>query len=226
MARAVFVLRPEPGLRATIERGRALGLPMVAMPLSHAEPVAWSMPKGAFDGILIGSANALRHAGEALSALSHLPVYAVGEATADAARARGFAIAQVGEGRLQPLIDTLDPARPLSLLHLAGEERLPLDAPAHVGITTTTTYTIHHRPLDEADTRKLAGGGIVLLHSGAVARHFADECDRSGVDRSKLALAALAPRIAASVSQGWQSAKVAAIPQDEALLSLAAEMWH
>ena len=88
MSTRVFVLRPEPGLSATMERGRAMGLSMEAMPLSAAEPVAWDIPPGSFDGMLLGSANGLRHAGERLADLGQMPVYAVGEATAEEARAR------------------------------------------------------------------------------------------------------------------------------------------
>ncbi len=222
----VFVLRPEPGLSATMERGRALGLAMEAMPLSHAEPVDWAVPDGAFDGVLLGSANGLRFAGEGLAALSGLPVYAVGEATADAARARGFAVAKVGSGGLQALVDTLPNESPLRLLRLAGAEHLPIHPPAHVTIATATTYAIVHRPLDEDDVARLAAGGVVLLHSGAAASHFAAECKRAGIDRRVLALAALAPRIARSASDGWKSVRVAANPEDAALLSLAADMCH
>lgn len=226
MGGRIFVLRPEPGLAATMERGRALDLPMEAMPLSHAEPVAWQRPDAHFDGILIGSANGLRHAGEALAGLTDLPVYAVGQATAEAARALGFTIAGTGKGGLQPLVDGLPGDRPLSLLRLAGEEHLPLAAPPHVSIATIVTYAIVHRPLGAGETAKLGEGGVVLLHSGASARHFDEECQRAGVDRTNLSLAALAPRIGASVSKGWKSLQVAASPDDAALLSLAAHMWH
>ena len=226
MGRSVFVLRPEPGLSATMDRGRALGLPMEAMPLSGAEPVGWTLPEGAFDGILLGSANGLRLAGKQLEKLPGLPVYAVGAATAREAQERGFPVAQMGKGGLQKLVDALPSDRPLRLLRLAGEEHLPLHAPAHVHITTATTYRIVHHALAERDAARLGQGGIVLLHSGAVASHFAAECDRTGVDRSAIALAALAPRIAQSVSDGWQSVAVAADPDDAALLSLAADMCH
>ena len=226
MGRSVFVLRPEPGLSATMDRGRSLGLAMEAMPLSGAEPVGWTLPEGAFDGILLGSANGLRHAGEGLEKLTGLPVYAVGAATAREAQERGFPIAQVGKGGLQKLVDALPPDRPLRLLRLAGEEHLPLHAPAHVHITTATIYRIVHHALTEGEVARLRQGGIVLLHSGAVASHFSAECDRTGVDRGAIALAALAPRIARSVSDGWQSVAVAAEPDDAALLSLAADMCH
>ena len=225
MARAVFVLRPEPGLAATMERGRAMGLPMEAMPLSAAEPVAWTRPAGTFDGILLGSANGLRLAGEGLRALADLPVHAVGEATAEAARAAGFAVATTGRGGLQRLVDGLPADRPLRLLRLAGEEHLPLAVPDHIAIETAVTYAIVHRPLSDSDAARLAQGGVVLLHSGASAQHFATECDRIGIDRAILSLAALAPRIGTSLSEGWQTLRVAATPDDAALLSLAADMW-
>ena len=222
----IFVLRPEPGLSATIARGQERGLEIVAMPLSHAEPLAWQVPADDFDGILLGSANGLRHAGDSLSMLAGLPVYAVGEATARAARKRGFAVAQTGAGGLQALVDRLPEDRSLRLLRMAGAERLPLAPPAHIAITTVETYRIVHRALTAEDTAALAGGGVVLLHSGAAAQHFVSECDRAGLDRSVIAFAALAPRIVTSVSDGWKSVEIASTPDDAALLSLAADMCH
>ncbi|NCP19893.1 MAG: uroporphyrinogen-III synthase [Erythrobacter sp.] len=226
MAPAVFVLRPEPGLAKTMERGHALGLAMQAMPLSSAQPLPWRVPQGDFDGILLGSANALRHAGEQARGLIHLPVYAVGEATATDARAHGFTVAQTGEGGLQALLDSLGSERALSLLRLAGAEHLPLQPPPGVRFATAETYRIMHRQLTGAEAELLAQGGVVLLHSGASARHFRAECERAGINRARLSLAALAPRIAASVSDGWKSVQIAAQPRDEALLFLAADMCH
>lgn len=226
MSTPVFVLRPEPGLSATMARGARMGLGMVAMPLSSAQPREWQVPPGSFDGILLGSANGLRHAGEQLQAIAGLPVYAVGEATARHAHTLGLEVARTGQGGLQALIDALPHDPPLRLLRLAGAEHLPLDAPAHIAIETVTTYEIVHRALTPEEIAQLAEGGVVLLHSGEAARHFALECDRAGLDRRALALAALAPRIAASASDGWQSVAVAPTPQDAALLSLAGEMCH
>ena len=226
MAPPVFVLRPEPGLSATMRRGRAMGLAMVAMPLSQAEPLDWTMPQGCFDGILLGSANGLRHAGEALLRHTDLPVYAVGQATADKARALGFTVAAVGTGGLQALVDSLPAGKPINLLRLAGAEHVPLDLPGQVSLTTCTTYRIVHRSLASEEIARLAHGGIVLLHSGAAASHFEAQCDRAGLDRSRLTLAALAPRIARSVSDGWKSVELAASPDDGALLSLVRDMCN
>lgn len=226
MTSKVFVLRPRPGLDRTMKRGRSLGLSMVAMPLSHAEPVEWPAPQGDFDAILLGSANALRHAGPDLSTLAGLPVHAVGEATALAAHARGFVLAEVGTGGLQALLDALPPDRPLNLLRLAGEDRVPLTLPPHVTMETVVTYRVVHHALGRPESAGLAQGGVVLLHSGSAARHFASECARIGVDRAALSLAAIGPRVAASVSDGWKSVASAASPDDTALLSLAADMCH
>ena len=226
MTAPVFVIRPEPGLSATIKRGRAMGLDLVAMPLSEAEQVEWQMAPATFDGILLGSANGLRHAGAKRAQLAGLPVYAVGEATAAAARDMGFDIALTGAGALQAVVDSLPGDRPLSLLRLAGEERVPINAPAHITIETVTTYRMAHYVLTAPQIAQLGSGGIVLLHSAASAAHFDKEVLRTGIDRNVLALAALSPRIAGSVSDGWKSVGVAPTPDDPALLSLALDMWH
>ena len=94
----VLVLRPEPGASATVERARQRGLDALAIPLFEIEPVSWKAPDAAsFDGLLITSANAMRSAGEQLLELRGLPVYAVGPATADAAREAGFDVASSGD---------------------------------------------------------------------------------------------------------------------------------
>lgn len=203
-----------------------MGLAVEAMPLSQAEPHGWSVPQGDFDGILLGSANGLRHAGDGIEALAGLPVYAVGAATSDAARERGFTVARTGSGGLQLLLDDLPANRALRLLRLAGEEHVPLTTPAHICVETVITYRVVHLALSQPQIDRLADGGVVLLHSGASARHFESECERTGLDRSGLALAALAPRIAGSVSDGWQSLRIATTATDAALLSLAADMCH
>ena len=84
--RRLLVLRPEPGASATVKRARERGLEAVAAPLFEVEPLTWQAPDvDAFDGLLLTSANAVRHGGDELLKLRGLEVYAVGEATADAA---------------------------------------------------------------------------------------------------------------------------------------------
>ena len=89
--RRVLVLRPEPGATATVRQARERGLDAVAVPLFEVDPMAWEAPDPfGFDGLLLTSANALRHGGDRLQSLRGLPVYAVGDATAEAAREAGL----------------------------------------------------------------------------------------------------------------------------------------
>jgi uroporphyrinogen-III synthase len=66
----------------------------------------------------------------------------------------------------------------------------------------------------------------VLLHSAVAARHLAAECDRLGIPRAAIALAALGQRIAAAAGEGWRELRAAAAPRDATLLALARDMCH
>jgi len=216
----LLALRPEPGLAATLAKARALGLAITGCALSEIRPVAWDCPDPArYDGLLIGSANAILHGGPALAGLRDKPVHAVGEATAAAARAAGFTVAMVGSGGLQGVLDAV--SGPCRLLRVAGEEHVPLTAPAGVSFDTVIAYRSVALPLDPAAALLAGGDGLVLLHSAATARHFAGECDRLGLARSGIALAALGPRIAAAAGTGWAACHIAPRPDEAALLALA-----
>src|SRR5688572_25017235 len=95
----LVVLRAEPAASTTAARASAMGLEVRIVPLFEVAPVEWSAPKASrFDGLVLTSANAVRHGGPQLAALKRLPVHAVGAATAAAAREAGFTIASIGGG--------------------------------------------------------------------------------------------------------------------------------
>lgn len=219
MSFRVLALRPEPGLAATLEKARAQNLAITGLALSAIRPVAWDCPDPAgIDGLLIGSANAILHGGENLARLTGKPVYAVGEATAAAARAAGFTVAMMGSGGLQGVLDAIP--GPCHLLRIAGEEHVPLTAPGGVRFTEVIAYRSVTLPLDPAAPLLAGGEALVLLHSAATAAHFAAECDRLGLARSGISLAALGPRIAAAAGQGWAGIHTADRPDEAALLQL------
>ncbi len=218
-----FAIRPDPGCATTVAAARAAGLAAQGFPLFAVRPLDWEPPEGPFDALLAGSANAFRHGGAGLSALRDLPVLAVGTATAAAARAAGFAVSQAGGGSLQDLLDTLGPA-PQRLLRLAGADRVELAPPPQVVLVERSVYASEPVPLPGALAELLIEPAVVLLHSGTAAAHFAAECDRLAIDRSRLRLAALAPRILAAAGEGWADAANAATPDDAALLALARRM--
>jgi uroporphyrinogen-III synthase len=221
----IIAIRPEPGCSATVEAGRAAGLAIEGHPLFDVRPLAWEPPPAdAIDALLLGSANAIRHGGPGLDAFRAKPVYAGGEATAAAAEAAGFTLATVGQGDLQSLLDTL--AAPLRLLRVSGAEHVPLALSPGIEIETRVAYESAPLPLPAALAGRLRDGAVVLLHSGAAARHFGAECDRRGVPRNTITLAALAPRIAAAAGEGWREVRSAAAPSEAALLALARHMCH
>lgn len=225
MTRPILTVRPEPGCGATIAAGAEIGLAIEGCPLLELRAVAWTMPPGRFDGLLLGSANALRLGGHAVDKLADKPVYAVGKATAEAARQRGFTVARVGEGGLQKVLDSLGGAH-LRLLRLAGRERVDLDPPPGIVIETVITYESSALPLSAEAAALLRAGALVLLHSAAAARQLAAECERLSVHRGEIVLAALAPRIADAAGTGWAALRSAAQPTEAALLALAREMCH
>lgn len=226
MTLPAFVIRPAPGSAATVAAGERLGLSIEACPLFAIEPMPWNAPAPeGIDALLLGSANAVRHAGAGLEAFRGKPAYAVGQATAAAAEAAGLRIAAVGRGGLQAVLDN-DVRPPLRMLRLAGEEHVPLHPPLGVILETRPVYRSVPLPLPAAVAERLREDAVVLLHSAAAARHFAGECDRIGLARDAIRLAALGPRIAAAGGEGWGDVRSASVPSEPALLALARDMCH
>lgn len=215
MAR-VLVLRPEPGASATVEKARLLGLDAVAIPLFEIAPVEWNAPdSGRFDGLLLTSANAVRCAGDQLHALRGLPAYAVGDATAKAAREAGFGVASTGDGGVDRLLESVDPQ--LTLLHLCGADRRePLDA--RQSITPLVVY----RAVDTLASLENIEGMIALIHSPRAGRRFAELV----TDRSSISIAAISAAAADAVGDGWMFVDIAREPGDDALLALAARLCN
>ena len=215
--RAVLVLRPEPGASATVAKARERGLNAIAVPLFEIEPVGWDLPAtGQFDGLLLTSANAVRSAGEQLRELRILPAYAVGEATADAARDAGFDIAATGDAGVDRLLASID--ADLKLLHLCGEDRRPPSA-AHQQIESVVVYRA--KPIRAPDLRASANG-VALIHSPRAGGRFAELVD----DRASVAIAAISRAAADAAGKGWAEVELAKEPNDDALLALAAMLCN
>ena len=213
----VLVLRPEPGASATVAKARERGLDAVAAPLFEIEPVAWEAPEaGSFDGLLLTSATAVRCAGEQLEKLRGLKVYAVGDATAEAARDAGFDIASTGDSGVDRLLGSIE--ADLKLLHLSGEDRREPDK-ARQSIRPLPVY--RSRPVDSPNI-PLEGETVALIHSPRAAERFAELVK----ERTSVSIAAISRAAADSVGGGWKSMAAADQPTDDALLALAASLCN
>src|SRR3954469_645045 len=106
----ILILRPEPAASDTVRKARELGLDAMAAPLFEIVALPWVAPNpGEFDGLLLTSANAVRHAGDGLNRLQGLKVYAVGEMTAGTARDAGFDVAAIGDCGIHRLLGSIEP---------------------------------------------------------------------------------------------------------------------
>jgi uroporphyrinogen-III synthase len=220
----VIIIRPQPGCDTTVKAARALGLDAYGFPLFEVRPVDWDPPApDSFDAIVLGSANAPRHAGSALAAYAGKPAYAVGAVTAKVARAAGLDVVATGVGGLKAVLGELAPEH-RRLLRLAGRERTMLVPPPPVSMQERVVYASEPLPLPRELGDLLRQPALVLLHSAEAAHRFATLCDEHHVDRANVALAALGPRIARAAGAGWSALRTVARPSDAAMLALAQEM--
>lgn len=201
-----------------------MGLPVQAFPLSRIDPVAWDPPAPEhIGGLLLGSANAVIHAGEALALYRDKPAFVVGPATAAAARKAGLQVQMVGAGGLQALLDTM-PGGELTLLRLAARRHVDVQLPAGIGVETRVVYQAYNLPLPPELADLLQAPALILLHSAGVAEHFAAECDRLGIDRGGIRIATLGPRITEAAGTGWADARHPQKPLEADLLALARDL--
>jgi uroporphyrinogen-III synthase len=220
----VIVTRPEPGNAATLAAAARLGLDAIGVPLQEVRPIAWKCPDKEYDGLLLGSANAIRHGGASLAKLHSLPVHAVGSATARAARDAGFGVASTGEGSLQAVLDGLRGRKGLRLLRLGGKERIALRGPGNVTLDEVAIYELVDRPVPAGELGLFRRPACILVHSAGAARALDRLYTQHGLDRSAATVLALAPRIAAALESGWSEVAIAPAPGDDAMLALARRM--
>jgi uroporphyrinogen-III synthase len=201
----VLVTRPQPDDEATASALRARGYDVLQAPMLRFEPVAVADDEEEqFAAVIVTSANALRglvpqpRHGKLLK----LPLFAVGEQTASAARAAGFenVISANGDaGSLRDLVLARQKARQLNkadpLLYLAGAD-LARDLGVELGergftVVTRTTYRMSPvSALPPQVCEAFAANRIeaVLHYSRRSARAFLEAARNGGVEISALAV--------------------------------------
>jgi uroporphyrinogen-III synthase len=240
---AILVTRPLPDGEATARALRAKGFAVVLAPMLRFEPVAFHDDSDTrYGGVIATSANALRAIETRLagSPLLKLPLFAVGEHTAEAARAAGFA--QVisansdAEGLRERILaavkaKTLKKTSPL--LYLAGAD-LARDLPGELGrrgftVVTQTTYrmvAVAHLPEEARKAFAADEVEAVLHYSRRSARAFIEAVREAGVEISALSLPqyCLSAGIATVLRDaGATRVVIAATPDETALLAALVE---
>jgi uroporphyrinogen-III synthase len=121
----ILVTRPEPGASRTAARLAAGGFEPVVLPLTRIAPLEFTLPEGPFDAVIVTSAQALKavRPGHML----HLPIYAVGDTTAESAESAGFGQIITADGSVESIAALVKKrAEPAArLLYLCGRVRRP-----------------------------------------------------------------------------------------------------
>jgi uroporphyrinogen-III synthase len=222
MKRRLLVLRPHPGAAATAERAAAAGFDVAVYPLFAIMPLAWAAPDPAlFDALLLTSASAVRHAGPDLAHYAHLPVAAVGEVTALAAREAGFVQVVFGSAGVQAIVRDMALRGHARILHLAGRDVRSFDA---LGLMVTRVPVYEAQATGDAQglADLVQPGDIAVVHSPRAAIRLASLLPPS--TRATVHLLAISPAALEVAGTGWASAHAAPHPHDNALLALAASL--
>tara|TARA_R110000868_G_scaffold207706_2_gene456674 strand:- start:92 stop:754 length:663 start_codon:yes stop_codon:yes gene_type:complete len=216
----LLVLRPDPGAEGTVAKAREAGFDAQSYPLFLVAPLPWTGPEPHLvDAVMFTSANGARLGGAQLARYTHLPAFAVGGATAQAARDAGFASVESGDDGVQQLVPVLARQGHRNILHISGRDIRTFD-PQGLRIVSACVYAAVERGNAEDLLALLTPGMILLVHSPRAGGRLADlvPLDR----RSHLHIVAISAAAQTNCGEGWASASAAASPNDHAMLALAA----
>lgn len=225
----LLIIRPEPGASASALRAQEAGLEPILLPFFEVQAAAWDAPDPAdYDALLLTSANAVRFGGAGLESLRALPVHAVGERSAEAARTARLDVATVGTSDAAAAVKAASDMGHRRLLWLAGADhrpiKMPKNMPKALKVTTVIGYASGPKKLTADAAPIIASADAVALHSPRAAQQFAKAVEDFGLDRSSITLAAFSPAIAQAAGDGWRAVAVAERPADIALLSALADL--
>ncbi|WP_340116266.1 uroporphyrinogen-III synthase [Pelagibius sp. 7325] len=230
----VLVTRPRedaPGLVADLEaRGHAVMLEPL-LTIRPRDPAVWPDGHENAQALLVTSANGAR-AFARLDARRDLPVYAVGDASAAAARALGFAEVHSAAGNVDDLAALvkrrLDPARG-PLLHpaagkLAGDLQGTLRAAGFTVLRAVLYDAVPVTALSKDCIRGLNGGLIdaATFFSPRTAAGFVNLVEAAGLGDTcrRVVAVCLSPAVAEALCDvSWRRTVVAERPDQAALLA-------
>ncbi len=227
----VLITRPRLSAEKLADRLVALGFEPVLSPMLEIEWFDDSAPLPAdAQAILFTSANGVRALAR-LDADRRRDVFAVGEATAAAARAEGFRRVVAAEGDSGALLESIRAhraGRPYRLVHVRGTHRAgnPAERLRQDGhrVTERILYAAHAvETLSDAARSAIADGalGAATFYSARAARAFAVALPPAlRPSLSRTAAVALSPRIAGELaSVRFETVRIAARKSDAAMIA-------
>ncbi len=230
----LLLTRPEPEAHRTAAALRAGGHDVIVAPLMRIEIIADApIGVGPWEAIVITSANTAHAiaAHRQRAALYGIPVFAVGERSAEAMRAAGFSQVTAGEGGVEELARLVVSRVKIrgALLYLAAEDRSG-DLAGDLGRRNLTVHTVVvYRAVAEARLPQAAAAALaagldgVLHYSRRSAEAYVDAARQAGL----LGAALEAPHFCLSVRiaeplrrAGAGTVHIAPRPMEAALLAL------
>jgi uroporphyrinogen-III synthase len=229
----VLVTRPELAAERTAAALIARGHEVWKVPLMQVEPVAADL-SGHWGAVIVTSANAPAAIADnpARDALRKLPLFAVGERSAQAAREAGFADVTSAGGDVRDLVRSLAARRAdasAPLLYLAGEERAAdlIGELAARGIAAElrVVYRAVAAPFPDELVAALEAGDVqaVLHFSKRSAENYLAGARAAGIAEQALAVRhyCLSAQVAEPlIAAGAKRVRVAPRPDEAALVEL------
>jgi uroporphyrinogen-III synthase len=228
----LLVTRPEPDNERTAAELRARGHEVMVAPMLRVEPVIDAdLGAGPWAAVLITSANGARAiaAHKRRGELTALPVLAVGQASATAARAAGFSDVTSADGDggdLARLAAVRVSGAAVPLLYLAGEERardLGAElAASGLKVATVAVYrTVKVAALPD-DVRAALAAGVVegVLHFSRRSVESYLDCARDGPALQPIHYCLSARAAEPLQAAGASRIRVAAKPDEAGMLAL------
>ena len=233
--RSILITRPEPAGAELTARLKKEGFTVFEAPLSHYAPEKPDL------SILSGCQALAFTSGHAVDMFAEqsdqrdLPVFTVGDITAQKAREAGFKFVLSGSGNAHDLADVLKNRRTelgiQKILHVSGSATAhdlgALLADSAVGVARAVIYRVEFIDTMPADiTRALLGGEIttVMLFSALTARHLMKLLSRPDLARvsEKLEAICMSDRIAVELrGHPWRALRIAKSPTVEAMMDIA-----
>jgi uroporphyrinogen-III synthase len=219
----VAITRALPEAERTAERVRALGAEAVVAPLLTIAPCAYDTNTAGAQALLFTSTNGVRAFPDVRGARDRI-VLAVGDATAAAARAAGFADVRSAGGDVAALAALatrdLDP-RGGKLIHIGGE-RLAGDLAGRLraaGFTVERRVAYSARPALALPAAFAGPLDIVLFHSARAAETF---ISLGAPNAAQLTAACISAAVAeAAAKTAWRRIIVAPEPREDEFLAAA-----